>query len=124
MLSDNDDSPIGAHIFLPEPDGQKVADIHFTFPHPNIQVDMQSGELAQAISEFLNSEPLDDRWLMLRDPFFGESIYLSYYAISHIAYIGSVWVPHEQIRAQAIKAKLEQGNVAKQQALPLRRNKR
>lgn len=97
------DTPETPHIFLPEPEGYKCAEIHFSI-HPPIQWDMSHADAVSAF-EHARAHGTD---LLITDPKFGEPFWLPNDSLKDILYIGVAWIPHEQLQAQAVRRRFEE----------------
>lgn len=93
------------HILLPEPEGLKVAELHFDFPANGLAVDFSPQEAREA----LQTAKKNGTDIVFIDPFFGEDLFFPNDQLAHIVYIGCTWIPHQQLRAQALKNSIARG---------------
>lgn len=95
------DEDRSSSIWLPQPEGYRTAQIHWMFLHDATAVDGDPLEVATDI----DNAKAKNQGIKFVDPTFGQPLYFTAECIRQVAWVGVIWIPHEQIQASAQRAK-------------------
>lgn len=109
----------GKDIYLPTPDGEKVGQLNFGYGYV-LNVNGTPEDVYKTVLACKEQES----GFIFTDPIYGEKLHFTPKGIENVWWVGVTWVPHEQIKANALKAaedqrKAEELMAAQRQGLTL-----